>query len=124
MKLKLRLKFNLKLKVKCIVHFTSFLFCSIPDKQDIAFGTIQQGSLCIDTLGHFSGGSVGLFTCHNTGGNQEWAWTKNSAIKHMDLCLTGDAKAGNPVKLSNCSPMSTQQVGGGRGVWGLCLVKH
>jgi polypeptide N-acetylgalactosaminyltransferase len=42
----------------------------VPDKQDVAFGSISQGNLCMDTLGHFADGVVGLFTCHNAGGNQ------------------------------------------------------
>ena len=46
------------------------LYYRVPDKQDIAFGAVQQGSMCIDTLGHFSDGTIGLFVCHNTGGNQ------------------------------------------------------
>lgn len=30
----------------------------------------------------------GIYQCHNTGGNQEWAITKKGQIKHHDLCLT------------------------------------
>ena len=26
--------------------------------------------MCMDTLGHFSDGTIGFFMCHNTGGNQ------------------------------------------------------
>ncbi len=48
-----------------------FLYDSrVPDKQDVAFGSIQQGHMCMDTLGHFTEGTVGIFACHNTGGNQ------------------------------------------------------
>jgi len=31
---------------------------------------LRQNSLCIDILGHTFSGSVGLYPCHNTGGNQ------------------------------------------------------
>ena len=83
----------------------------VPSKQDVAFGSIQQGSMCIDTLGHFADGTVGLFVCHNTGGNQEWAWTKDHNIKHVDLCITlTDTHAGSPVKLYSCSASSSKQV--------------
>ncbi|XP_008641520.2 PREDICTED: polypeptide N-acetylgalactosaminyltransferase 2 [Corvus brachyrhynchos] len=60
----------------------------VPDHQDIAFGALQQGTNCLDTLGHFADGVVGVYECHNAGGNQEWALTKDKSVKHMDLCLT------------------------------------
>lgn len=31
---------------------------------------------------------LGLYQCHDTGGNQEWTFTKKGQIKHHDLCLT------------------------------------
>ncbi|XP_023603104.1 polypeptide N-acetylgalactosaminyltransferase 2 [Myotis lucifugus] len=42
----------------------------VPDHQDIAFGALQQGTNCLDTLGHFADGVVGVYECHNSGGNQ------------------------------------------------------
>lgn len=42
----------------------------VPDHQDIAFGALQQGGNCLDTLGHFADGVVGIYECHNAGGNQ------------------------------------------------------
>lgn len=42
----------------------------VPDHQDIAFGALQQGTNCLDTLGHFADGVVGIYECHNAGGNQ------------------------------------------------------
>lgn len=46
------------------------LFSRVPDHQDIAFGALQQGGNCLDTLGHFADGVVGIYECHNAGGNQ------------------------------------------------------
>lgn len=46
------------------------LFPRVPDHQDIAFGALQQGGNCLDTLGHFADGVVGIYECHNAGGNQ------------------------------------------------------
>lgn len=36
----------------------------------ISVGYIQQGAWCLDTMGHMAGESVGLYPCHNSGGNQ------------------------------------------------------
>ena len=68
----------------------------MPDKQDIAFGSIQQGSMCMDTLGHFSDSTVGIFACHNTGGNQvratHWKKTNSHCATVIDVrtidCVT------------------------------------
>lgn len=46
------------------------LLLRVPDHQDIAFGALQQGGNCLDTLGHFADGVVGVYECHNAGGNQ------------------------------------------------------
>ena len=62
----------------------------VPDGEGgMSRGSLRQGSQCLDTLGHLSaGGTVGLYTCHGTGGNQQWDLTKSGQIKHQDLCLS------------------------------------
>lgn len=40
------------------------------DDETTAFGEVKQGKDCMDTLGHSNGGTVGLFECHGSGGNQ------------------------------------------------------
>uniref|UniRef100_A0A8C2ZS80 Polypeptide N-acetylgalactosaminyltransferase n=1 Tax=Cyclopterus lumpus TaxID=8103 RepID=A0A8C2ZS80_CYCLU len=82
----------------------------VPDHQDIAFGALQQGGNCLDTLGHFADGVVGVYECHNAGGNQEWALTKDKSVKHMDLCLTVvDRTAGSLIKLQACRENDSRQ---------------
>ncbi|ETE65447.1 Polypeptide N-acetylgalactosaminyltransferase 2 [Ophiophagus hannah] len=82
----------------------------VPDHQDIAFGALQQGTNCLDTLGHFADGVVGVYECHNAGGNQEWALTKDKSVKHMDLCLTVvDRAAGSLIKLQGCRENDSRQ---------------
>ncbi|MBN3309315.1 GALT2 acetylgalactosaminyltransferase, partial [Amia calva] len=82
----------------------------VPDHQDIAFGALQQGGNCLDTLGHFADGVVGVYECHNAGGNQEWALTKDKSVKHMDLCLTVvDRAAGSQIKLQGCRENDSRQ---------------
>jgi len=85
----------------------------VPHATDVAFGSIRQGGLCMDTLGHAHDGGVGVFDCHDTGGNQEWAMTKDKTIKHGDLCVA--ATASQPgggdavVKLAFCDENSAGQ---------------
>ncbi|KAF0043333.1 hypothetical protein F2P81_004670 [Scophthalmus maximus] len=91
----------------------------VPDHQDIAFGALQQGGNCLDTLGHFADGVIGVYECHNAGGNQvalqrrhtqEWALTKDKSVKHMDLCLTVvDRTAGSLIKLQGCRENDSRQ---------------
>ncbi|EFB20157.1 hypothetical protein PANDA_017448, partial [Ailuropoda melanoleuca] len=59
----------------------------VPDHQDIAFGALQQGTNCLDTLGHFADGVVGVYECHNAGGNQGWrgALPRECRAPHQEL---------------------------------------
>ena len=41
-----------------------------PDGGHQTDGVFKQGLKCLDTLGHHSEGTVGIFTCHGNGGNQ------------------------------------------------------
>lgn len=54
----------------CVLSPLCLLALRVPDHQDIAFGALQQGGNCLDTLGHFADGVVGVYECHNAGGNQ------------------------------------------------------
>lgn len=54
----------------CIKILCPLCVLRVPDHQDIAFGALQQGGNCLDTLGHFADGVVGVYECHNAGGNQ------------------------------------------------------
>ncbi|XP_003699412.1 polypeptide N-acetylgalactosaminyltransferase 2 isoform X1 [Megachile rotundata] len=60
----------------------------IPTSEGGPGGSLKQGPACLDSMGHLLDGNVGLYPCHDTGGNQEWGLTKDGLIKHHDLCLT------------------------------------
>lgn len=62
------------------------LLSRVPDHQDIAFGALQQGTNCLDTLGHFADGVVGVYECHNAGGNQVCACGE---LEHLEAQRTG-----------------------------------
>ena len=58
----------------------------VPDTKDQSRGSLRQGSLCLDTLGHLSAdqGGVGVFSCHGTGGNQvAWDWSRHGRCTHF-----------------------------------------
>ena len=55
----------------------------VPDRADLSFGAIKQGQYCLDTLGHLSDGLVGLYSCHGTGGNQEWSLTSSGQVMFL-----------------------------------------
>ena len=60
--------------------------------------------------GNLADGIVGIYSCHGTGGNQEWSFTKSGHIKHTDLCLVLDGySSGAKLKLKICNN-STNQV--------------
>ncbi|EDO30269.1 predicted protein, partial [Nematostella vectensis] len=80
----------------------------IPDSQDVSFGELKQGKSCLDTLGSQAGGSVGMFDCHGQAGNQEWALTKKSTVRHLDLCLT--LGSGGAVTLEGCRDGDPKQI--------------
>ena len=42
----------------------------LPNSKDVSLGSLRQGSMCLDTLGHMVDGHVGIYSCHGTGGNQ------------------------------------------------------
>ena len=52
----------------------------VPDSRELSTGSLRQGSQCLDTLGHMTGGEVGVYTCHGAGGNQVRGWCATSVI--------------------------------------------
>jgi len=82
----------------------------LPNSKDVSLGSLRQGSMCLDTLGHMVDGHVGIYSCHGTGGNQEWSLTKSGNIKHSDLCLSVvAAEEGERVKLKICDNSELQK---------------
>ncbi|KAK3092921.1 hypothetical protein FSP39_008922 [Pinctada imbricata] len=83
----------------------------VPGREDVAFGSIQQANMCMDTMGNFAGGTLGVFPCHFAGGNQEFSFTKEGFIRHLDLCVSiTSVQPGNVVKLFQCQDGNTMQI--------------
>lgn len=52
----------------------------------------------------------GVYQCHETGGNQEWVFTKKGQLKHVDLCLTlVNFTRGSMVVQKYCDESENQQ---------------
>ncbi|XP_018331841.1 polypeptide N-acetylgalactosaminyltransferase 2 [Agrilus planipennis] len=82
----------------------------IPHSTSSSYGSLRQGIYCLDTMGHLIDGTVALYQCHNTGGNQEWAFTRSGLIKHHDLCLSLDEYyKGAPVVMKVCENYENQK---------------
>ncbi|XP_012939723.1 polypeptide N-acetylgalactosaminyltransferase 2 [Aplysia californica] len=108
-----RLKLRETLQCKPFKWFLENVYpeLKVPNSQDVAFGSIRQDSQCMDTMGHFADGTLGLYQCHNAGGNQEFSLSKEGQIKHLDLCLTlVGTKPGSVVKLFQCRHNNNLQV--------------
>ncbi|KAH9499637.1 Polypeptide N-acetylgalactosaminyltransferase 2 [Bulinus truncatus] len=107
-----RLSLRDKLQCKPFKWFLENVYpeLKVPNAQDIAFGSIRQENDCMDTMGHFADGILGLYPCHNSGGNQEFSLTNAGEIKHLDLCVTlTDTTPGKEVKLYQCTPGNYKQ---------------
>lgn len=95
---------------------------SIPQEEEASPGEIRQNDKCLDTLGNQHLGTVVMYSCHGTGGNQVrmisnnililviclQAWTiipsstssEHKLLKHESLCLTVTTDiSGLPVSL-------------------------
>ncbi|QQP58522.1 Polypeptide N-acetylgalactosaminyltransferase, partial [Caligus rogercresseyi] len=102
-----RLELRKELKCKSFKWYLDNVYpdLKIPTDDIHLSGPIRQTRYCLDTLGHLSGGTVGIYTCHGTGGNQEWIFSKSNQIKHSsNLCLTPEAlNVGAKVRLKSCN---------------------
>ncbi|OQV20577.1 Polypeptide N-acetylgalactosaminyltransferase 2 [Hypsibius exemplaris] len=82
----------------------------VPNSKDFVVGVLQQGRQCVDSLGHTLGGFVGLYACHNSGGNQDWVLSKEKLLKHGDQCLAAaEFRAGAQLQLQGCQTIDLQQ---------------
>ncbi|CAI4225303.1 unnamed protein product [Auanema sp. JU1783] len=63
----------------------------VPNKDFGQLYHIKNGNMCLDTLGKKSGETPGVYQCHGTGGNQEWAYDATQGTLHSTiskLCLS------------------------------------
>ncbi|KAI0208904.1 Polypeptide N-acetylgalactosaminyltransferase 2 [Lamellibrachia satsuma] len=107
-----RLELRDKLKCRSFQWYLQNVYpqLKVPNKVASKLGSIHQNDLCIDTLGHFGDSTIGVFTCHNSGGNQEWEVTKNHLVKHNGWCLSlSKASSHAPVTLALCDPDQPKQ---------------
>lgn len=77
---------------------------------DVTTSMMRQGNMCLDTLGHLVDNTLGIFLCHNSGGNQEWWFTNDNRIKHHDVCLSlSEQQIGAPLLMRFCDSSENQK---------------
>lgn len=126
-----RLELKRKLHCKPFKWFLDNVYpeLTIPQSVNTLFGSVRQRHMCLDTLGHSADSTVGLYLCHDTGGNQEWTLEDNTYIKHHDMCLTiPNTVPGTLVLMQPCEDGDNQKwrrvANGGlikHELWSLCL---
>ncbi|KAI7815550.1 polypeptide N-acetylgalactosaminyltransferase [Rhyzopertha dominica] len=107
-----RLELRSKLQCKPFKWYLDNVYpeLAIPHATTAHIGELRQGMFCLDTLGHLIDGTVGLYQCHHTGGNQEWGLTNGGLLKHHDLCLTVvDFAKGTQVVMRLCDGSENQK---------------
>jgi len=102
-----RLELRSRLQCKPFKWFLDNIYPDLEVPERRPAGTIRQGELCLDTLGRLADGAIGLYTCHNAGGNQEWLFTSEATIQHADYCLSTDnLTQDSPVVIELCQQAS------------------
>ncbi|XP_045593722.1 polypeptide N-acetylgalactosaminyltransferase 2 isoform X2 [Procambarus clarkii] len=107
-----RLELRKKLNCKNFKWYMDNVYpeLKIPDIGHASFGVFKQGLKCMDTLGHRAEGTIGLYACHGTGGNQEWSVTRDKLIKHSELCLSlPEPRPGTALILAPCQNSDLQK---------------
>ncbi|CAH2076007.1 unnamed protein product, partial [Iphiclides podalirius] len=103
---------HLREKLHC-KPFRWYLEHVYPELQVPAIGgvshAIRQGSRCMDTMGHLVDGTLGMYPCHNTGGNQEWRY-ENGLIRHSGLCVSLSADDRVTAVLAACDATDDAQM--------------
>ncbi|CRL00839.1 CLUMA_CG014090, isoform A [Clunio marinus] len=105
-----RLALKEKLKCKPFKWYLENVYPELTVPETRAKGSIRQDHNCMDTLGHLVDGTIGVYQCHETGGNQEWEFSNKGQIKHIDLCLTlVKFSRGSMVVMKYCDDSENQQ---------------
>eukprot|EP00794_Sanderia_malayensis_P020221 gene20221-22197_t len=107
-----RMQLRKKLKCKPFKWYVENVYpeLKIPTDDTLSYGSIKQNDKCIDTMGNREEGTVGIFECHNQGGNQEWSITKAHQIKNEGLCLSiKQPSPGTPLQLLPCDEKDNSQ---------------
>ncbi|KAL6741187.1 hypothetical protein Aduo_014466 [Ancylostoma duodenale] len=109
-----RLALRERLKCQSFTWYLQTIYpeLRVPEREKGELYHIKNGIMCLDTLGHRIGESLGVYQCHGTGGNQEWAYEREKGLllnTVSKLCLTMEDMNGDPlVILDDCSNVKSR----------------
>uniref|UniRef100_A0AC34Q0I6 Polypeptide N-acetylgalactosaminyltransferase n=1 Tax=Panagrolaimus sp. JU765 TaxID=591449 RepID=A0AC34Q0I6_9BILA len=102
----LRMAYKAKLKCKSFGWFLREVYpeLKVPEVTTKHYA-IKQNQLCLDSLGNTKAHqSPGMYTCHGTGGNQEWLMdTKAKTLRQMAMKLCLGVEQSGKVVFRECS---------------------
>uniref|UniRef100_A0A7I5ECQ2 Polypeptide N-acetylgalactosaminyltransferase n=1 Tax=Haemonchus contortus TaxID=6289 RepID=A0A7I5ECQ2_HAECO len=79
----------------------------VPERDKGELFHLKNGIMCLDTLGRKAGEAPGLYQCHGTGGNQEWAYERGEGYLRSTtsrLCINMEDMNEDPsVLMEDCS---------------------
>uniref|UniRef100_A0A1I7XN58 Polypeptide N-acetylgalactosaminyltransferase n=1 Tax=Heterorhabditis bacteriophora TaxID=37862 RepID=A0A1I7XN58_HETBA len=109
-----RLALRQKLQCKSFEWYLKEIYpeLKVPEKDRGQLLHVRNGILCLDSLGRKAGEPPGVYQCHGTGGNQEWAYEQEagylrSTISKLCIAMEEERERAT-VLLKGCNELKSR----------------